>query len=860
MSYWLEDKNGYLGDFASTMGLKDLRESKRPLLSAFVAAGGTTSQDEVRAIALLCRDDQATAYIADMLDKAQAPVIITDGCGVEDARAYDPDEPRDKTGEWTSDGDEEEEDRGNTDPRVIQDDDLPYRAKVPNVSWTKQDNQDSGKVTPASIIKDYAPGNYKAGEVVAYHGWIESSDMPSPVLVEEEDAREYEKTHHGDEGDDEDDFGPPTYSWDEYSMRNTFPPAKVLITHDGKLEILDGNHRLRFWEDAGYQYFPVWVVDARKGAQAPPEQRAFDENEPRDKDGKWTTGGGAEAATELTGEEYRKTEPHTASIRERAEAVVKRLGLSVALPPGDYIKVVNIEPRPFTLDGRQWTEAGHFDPKTGQIELNARQFDDNDLANIEWVSAHEVSHALFNDARARQSREHEEIRRLYTNERDTYLRLFKPVSGMPRPEAADELAKRFPASTLFAQTIGDPYLKPEISGLDLAKDNGFTNYTKAYWSAWKEGGYYSLPLESAINETTADAMGYLNAKRLTDAYGQEPYIGRGNETPKAPWMRLARGLIELRNKETGGKGDSSFKMKSFVPGAERAITQTTIDGKPATVAYLKDWKHVDADEATLAKAIYDDGTIRFLKPAGGTRAVRRLTMRNALLASLGVRYDEDEPRDPKGQWTSGGASERVTFVDAPGDVPPADERPGADGLRRAEEEIRHSKNEIAVAFLPDGTERFRTDGDDATISLTAGEAAIIRANAGSTLTHSHPANSSFSDPDLRAAVALNLAEVRATNPNGGVYSIRRPQGGWPTGEDRMRFNVFLDFATDQALEHEKTIMKQAMADARKNKTMVDRDMLRTKASETVNHEMALMVAKRWKLPYSYRGPKGPKAA
>jgi hypothetical protein len=52
------------------------------------------------------------------------------------------------------------------------------------------------------------------------------------------------------------------YDWSELRRnRSNPPPAVVRREADGNLAIMDGNHRIRFWKERGYQHAPVWVCD-----------------------------------------------------------------------------------------------------------------------------------------------------------------------------------------------------------------------------------------------------------------------------------------------------------------------------------------------------------------------------------------------------------------------------------------------------------------------------------------------------------------------------------------------------------------------------------------------------------------------
>jgi len=128
----------------------------------------------------------------------------------------------------------------------------------PGVDWYAQDLQDSGRVSEASILRDYNGGK----PALVYPSYIDVNDMPDPVLAEEEDRK------NRDNEDDEN----ASYDWEELqsrgSRRSSPPPMKVRVTPHGKVEILDGNHRLRFWQEQGYSSYPAWVIDQRKGKLA----------------------------------------------------------------------------------------------------------------------------------------------------------------------------------------------------------------------------------------------------------------------------------------------------------------------------------------------------------------------------------------------------------------------------------------------------------------------------------------------------------------------------------------------------------------------------------------------------------------
>jgi hypothetical protein len=126
---------------------------------------------------------------------------------------------------------------------------LPSRAKVPNVCWQKRDLLDTvDSVTPESILRDYA---LKAATI--YRVWMPIEDMPEESLVEE-----------GEPGEE-----PAWYPWEEYNVRAYFPPVKLVVLPSGRVQIADGNHRTRYFREAGFSHVPCGVIDYRSSLETP---------------------------------------------------------------------------------------------------------------------------------------------------------------------------------------------------------------------------------------------------------------------------------------------------------------------------------------------------------------------------------------------------------------------------------------------------------------------------------------------------------------------------------------------------------------------------------------------------------------
>jgi hypothetical protein len=82
MSYWIEDANGFLSDFATNVGMMDYqRDTELPKsLKQFLDAGEADAE-LLNAVRGELADNPKYEKIATMLKNAKAPLILTDGCG-----------------------------------------------------------------------------------------------------------------------------------------------------------------------------------------------------------------------------------------------------------------------------------------------------------------------------------------------------------------------------------------------------------------------------------------------------------------------------------------------------------------------------------------------------------------------------------------------------------------------------------------------------------------------------------------------------------------------------------------------------------------------------------------------------------
>lgn len=120
-------------------------------------------------------------------------------------------------------------------------------------------------------------------------------------------------------------------------------------------------------------------------------------------------------------------------------------------------------------------------------------------------------------------------------------------------------------------------------------------------------------------------------------------------------------------------------------------------------------------------------------------------------------------------------------------VPDPAPAPAPSPLAVVEDEIRGRHEEHAVLVLRDGTmvrtgpDFTRTMGADprSTCAIPPAMSRQALADGDAVFTHNHPSGSPLSPLDLHLASTLWLREIRATRPDGGAWTVRRPETGWP---------------------------------------------------------------------------------
>lgn len=126
-------------------------------------------------------------------------------------------------------------------------------SRIPDHDFNAPDLETGSVRRTEKVIRDKYAKNPSSDEV--YEAYIPMEIAPTPKY----------------EGD---------LDLDEYLHKGSSPYPAVVLYSDkaGNLSILDGNHRIAAWEEAGYTHIPAWVVDA--GGHRSAVQKALSEGKP----------------------------------------------------------------------------------------------------------------------------------------------------------------------------------------------------------------------------------------------------------------------------------------------------------------------------------------------------------------------------------------------------------------------------------------------------------------------------------------------------------------------------------------------------------------------------------------------------
>jgi hypothetical protein len=171
-------------------------------------------------------------------------------------------------------------------------------------------------------------------------------------------------------------------------------------------------------------------------------------------------------------------------------------------------------PRQFELNGKTLTEGGHYNPQTGQIEVNAAYGVDRGLI------VHEIQHAQWDYVNTQAKEEQAALQSRWAREQaaDFTGTKYFLKNGKVLAKYREEFEKQMPYTSVLARAgLGNKELgiKPDFEG--MKRDDGVSSYSKEYWvKAEEKKGFVRDTAnyigELAVNETLSEvarrARGY----------------------------------------------------------------------------------------------------------------------------------------------------------------------------------------------------------------------------------------------------------------------------------------------------------------------------------------------------------------
>lgn len=211
--------------------------------------------------------------------------------------------------------------------------------------------------------------------------------------------------------------------------------------------------------------------------------------------------------------------------QQLAQQQVDKIAAQLGHDP-NLIVVRDYSGRKFELNGQTLSEAGHYAPQTGLIEINAKYSE-----GLNGTIVHEIQHAQWDFVKSQADRESLALNARWRREQEpdfTGPRYFLK-NGKVVSKYRDEVEAQVPHMSLLARAgLGSRELgiKPDTEG--LLKDDGVSDYSKMYWTRVQQESKPSRNKERvdyfhehAVNETLSE----IQRRRVTPGsrYGDEKY-------------------------------------------------------------------------------------------------------------------------------------------------------------------------------------------------------------------------------------------------------------------------------------------------------------------------------------------------
>jgi len=262
--------------------------------------------------------------------------------------------------------------------------------------------------------------------------------------------------------------------------------------------IMEGSHRYDAMKILGAKTIPAIVVLDLDELKQDKSERSFRFNpdQPRDPDGKFASGNGEAPSSGVLKAMPEFLRPDM-STHEARSAMARNVARELGFPTGK-VKTEEGAGREFKVGDRAFTEGGHAEIyTTGNIVIYTGNNSDD---GIRGVVAHEIEHVRFEGVLQDYNEDMRRLSYYAQNDHEQYDKITDPVGFLDPEKGAGAV---LPTATALQGTL-------ELHIDQLAKDDGVSDYSKAYWDAVKSPesvakyGGYKQSRERAIHETLAE--------------------------------------------------------------------------------------------------------------------------------------------------------------------------------------------------------------------------------------------------------------------------------------------------------------------------------------------------------------------
>lgn len=277
------------------------------------------------------------------------------------------------------------------------------------------------------------------------------------------------------------------------------------------------------------------------------------------------------------------------------------------------VQVIYGEAPSFKVGDATYREGGHWDAQNNRIVIRGDWTLDKTTQNfggaaIAGVTAHEVQHSRWTYAKG----EYELASALISKEPRGEAAYKDPVmraSGELKPP----YDAKYPAYVQWNAVFNDGKIQDQ-----LEKEDGVTDYSRAYWKN-KDAPLWR---ERAIDETLAEIA---NLKAQNKYYKAAPSWEKAYKAVN----RIARDFASGANRRAYQAGDPNRVVKA----------EQNLWGFDAR------FKLCPVDQAVVLKYFEPDGSHTWLTPIPDKQKPEYADI---------LKWDENQPRDDRGRWTSGG--------------------------------------------------------------------------------------------------------------------------------------------------------------------------------------------------------------